>query len=158
MKLRRNVRYEAIGTAHIGTLLAEAIRDPARVRQALGVWPAWEEAVGPDIASATQPVSLRGGVELRDAHGATVKLHGGFVTGARKLPTRRALFWGCLDMARELNIHSVAEGVEDRDDWEFVRASGCDQAQGYFISRPVPAAELSAWHARWRQRCGELIG
>ncbi len=62
MKLRRNGRYEAIGTAHIGTLLAEAIRDPARVRQALGVWPAWEEAVGPDIASATQPVSLRSGV------------------------------------------------------------------------------------------------
>lgn len=62
MTPRRNGRYEAIGTAHIGTLLAEAIRDPARVRQALGVWPAWEEAVGPDIAAATQPVSLRGGV------------------------------------------------------------------------------------------------
>jgi hypothetical protein len=62
MKLRRNDRYEPIGTAHIGTLLAEAIRDPARVRQALGVWPAWEEAVGPDVAAATQPVSLRAGV------------------------------------------------------------------------------------------------
>lgn len=62
MKLRRNDRYDPIGTAHIGTLLAEAIRDPARVRQALGVWPAWEEAVGTDIAAATQPVSLRSGV------------------------------------------------------------------------------------------------
>ena len=62
MKLQRNDRYEPIGTAHIGTLLAEAIRDPARIRQALGVWPAWEEAVGPDIAAATQPVSLRSGV------------------------------------------------------------------------------------------------
>lgn len=62
MKLRRNDRYEPIGTAHIGTLLAEAIRDPSRVRQALGVWPAWEEAVGPEIAAATQPVSLRSGV------------------------------------------------------------------------------------------------
>lgn len=62
MKLRRNDRYEPIGTAHIGTLLAEAIRDPSRVRQALGVWPAWEEAVGPEVAAATQPVSLRAGV------------------------------------------------------------------------------------------------
>lgn len=62
MKLRRSDRYEPIGTAHIGTLLAEAIRDPARVRQALGVWPAWEEAVGPEVAAATQPVSLRAGV------------------------------------------------------------------------------------------------
>jgi hypothetical protein len=62
VKLRRNDRYEPIGTAHIGTLLAEAIRDPSRVRQALGVWPAWEEAVGPEVAAATQPVSLRAGV------------------------------------------------------------------------------------------------
>ena len=62
MKLRRKDSYEPLGTAHIGTLLAEAIRDPARVRQALGVWPAWEEAVGPEIAVATQPVSLRAGV------------------------------------------------------------------------------------------------
>ena len=96
--------------------------------------------------------------QLRDLPFDELKIDRGFVTGARKLPTRRAIFCGCLDMARELNIHSVAEGVEDRDDWEFVRASGCDQAQGYFISRPIPAAELPAWHARWQQRCGELIG
>lgn len=59
---RRSRYYEPIGVAHIGTLLAEAIRDPARIRAALGVWPAWEEAVGPQIAQAARPASLRGGV------------------------------------------------------------------------------------------------
>lgn len=59
---RRRTNYEAIGTAHIGTLLAEALRDPRRIREALGVWPAWEEAVGSEIAAAAQPVSLRDGV------------------------------------------------------------------------------------------------
>jgi hypothetical protein len=59
---RRNNSYEPIGTAHIGTLLAEALRDPRRIREALGVWPAWEEAVGPEIAAAARPVSLRDGV------------------------------------------------------------------------------------------------
>lgn len=59
---RRSGRYEAIGTAHIATLLAEAIRDPRRVREALGVWPAWEEAVGPQVAAAARPVSLREGI------------------------------------------------------------------------------------------------
>src|SRR4051812_20425693 len=59
---RRKVDYESIGTAHIGTLLAEAIRDPNRIRAALGVWPAWEEAVGPEIAAAARPVALRDGV------------------------------------------------------------------------------------------------
>ncbi len=62
VKARRHKNYESIGTAHIGTLLAEAIRDPRRVREALGVWPAWEEAVGPQIAAATRPVSMRDGV------------------------------------------------------------------------------------------------
>lgn len=59
---RRRQNYEPIGTAHIATLLAEALRDPRRIREALGVWPAWEEAVGPEIAAAAQPVALRDGV------------------------------------------------------------------------------------------------
>jgi len=59
---RRRHDYEPIGTAHIGTLLAEALRDPRRVREALGVWPAWEQAVGPEVAAAARPVSLRNGV------------------------------------------------------------------------------------------------
>ncbi|MFO0651979.1 MAG: DUF721 domain-containing protein [Polyangiales bacterium] len=60
--IRRRNNYEPIGTAHIGTLLAEALRDPRRIREALGVWPAWEEAVGPEIAAAARPVALRDGV------------------------------------------------------------------------------------------------
>jgi hypothetical protein len=60
--MRRRRGYEPIGVAHIGTLLAEAIGDEDRVREALGVWPAWEEAVGPQIARASRPVSLRHGV------------------------------------------------------------------------------------------------
>lgn len=64
MARRRKADYEPIGVAHIGTLLAEALRDPARIRQALGVWPAWEEAVGPQIAAAAKPVSLKEGVLL----------------------------------------------------------------------------------------------
>mgnify|MGYP001159257494 CR=1 FL=1 len=59
---RRRKDYEPIGVAHIGTLLAEAIRDPQRIRAALGVWPAWEEAVGPQVAQAARPLSLRNGV------------------------------------------------------------------------------------------------
>lgn len=62
MPKRRSARYEPIGVAHLGTLLAEAIHDPRMIQRALGVWPAWEEAVGPAVAAATRPVSLRDGV------------------------------------------------------------------------------------------------
>lgn len=61
---RRSKDYEPLGVAHVGTLLAEALRDPARIREALGVWPAWEDAVGPQVAAAARPVSLRNGVLL----------------------------------------------------------------------------------------------
>jgi hypothetical protein len=59
---RRSSRYEPIGVAHVGTLLAEALGDRALVRRALGVWPAWEQAVGPQVARRARPVALRDGV------------------------------------------------------------------------------------------------
>lgn len=62
--MRRGPAYEPIGVAHIGTLLAEALGDADLIRQALGVWPAWEQAVGPRIARAARPVALRNGVLL----------------------------------------------------------------------------------------------
>lgn len=58
---RRQRNYESIGVSHVGTLLAEALGDKGRVRQALGVWPAWEQAVGPQVASRARPVALRDG-------------------------------------------------------------------------------------------------
>ncbi len=46
----------------MGTLLAEALGDAGRVRQALGVWPAWEQAVGAQVAMHARPVALRDGI------------------------------------------------------------------------------------------------
>lgn len=42
-------------------------------------------------------------------------------------------------MARELNVASLAEGVETKQQLEFLRNKGCDYAQGYYFSKPVPA-------------------
>ena len=53
-------------------------------------------------------------------------------------------------MAHQLGMRAVAEGVEDRADWDFLRAAGCDTAQGYFIGRPMPAADLPRWVERWQ--------
>ena len=55
-------------------------------------------------------------------------------------------------MAHELGINAVAEGVENRADWDFVRTAGCDLAQGYFVARPMPADALPDWAAQWRRR------
>jgi EAL domain-containing protein (putative c-di-GMP-specific phosphodiesterase class I) len=54
----------------------------------------------------------------------------------------RIILESSLDMARKLNISSVAEGVETQEDWDLLRQLGCDLAQGYFIAKPMPAEEF----------------
>jgi EAL domain-containing protein (putative c-di-GMP-specific phosphodiesterase class I) len=51
----------------------------------------------------------------------------------------------------------VAEGVEDRADWNFLRQNHCDVAQGYFIARPMPAEDFPGWLADWEQRREQLM-
>ncbi len=50
-----------------------------------------------------------------------------------------------IDLARKLGLRAVAEGVEDGDTSDALADLGCDQAQGYFFSRPLPADQLEAW-------------
>ncbi len=55
-----------------------------------------------------------------------------------------------LDQARARGLTVVAEGVETRDMWEKLRALGVQEAQGYYIARPLPAAAVPVWLEAWR--------
>ncbi len=71
----------------------------------------------------------------------TLKIDQSFV---RKLPLceeSRILVTGIIDMARGLGFSIVAEGVETPQQFDFLAALGCHYAQGYYMSKPVPAAE-----------------
>ncbi|MDQ1438033.1 MAG: hypothetical protein QOK43_1662 [Acidimicrobiaceae bacterium] len=50
-----------------------------------------------------------------------------------------------VDLAANLGLRVVAEGVEDAASWEHLRALGCDAVQGYHLARPAPAREFQAW-------------
>jgi EAL domain-containing protein (putative c-di-GMP-specific phosphodiesterase class I) len=50
-----------------------------------------------------------------------------------------------IDLGRNLGLEVVAEGVETAECWDELSSLGCTAAQGYFLSRPLPAAELGAW-------------
>jgi len=80
-----------------------------------------------------------------------LKIDQGFVGGAPQQPRKRAVIEASLELARKLGLHVVAEGVETLEEWELLAELGCDLAQGYLVSRPVPGAELGAAIARWRQ-------
>ena len=47
-----------------------------------------------------------------------------------------------ISMGRSLNLRVVAEGVETQEELAFLQAHQCDEAQGYYFSRPVPAGAV----------------
>ena len=72
----------------------------------------------------------------------TVKIDRSFVKG---LPADRddaAITQAVIAMAHSLQLEVVAEGVETQAQLDYLRALGCDQAQGYLIGRPMPAEQL----------------
>lgn len=96
--------------------------------------------------------------QLRDIPFDELKVDRGFVHGAGTNSTVRAIFEASLALARQLSMKVVAEGVEDRDDWEFLKKSRCDFAQGYFVAKPMPAEDLPRWIENWRQRARTELG
>ena len=57
----------------------------------------------------------------------------------------RAIVSAIIRMAQALDIRTTAEGVETPGQLEFLREQGCDEGQGYYFSRPVPALQLEAF-------------
>ncbi|MDQ8161636.1 MAG: EAL domain-containing response regulator [Gemmatimonadota bacterium] len=95
--------------------------------------------------------------QLRDMPFDELKVDRRFVHGAVRDSVSRAILEASLGMARQLGMRSVAEGVEDLDDWTLLREVGCDLAQGYFVGRPMPFAAFEGWRAGWEARKPVLL-
>jgi EAL domain-containing protein (putative c-di-GMP-specific phosphodiesterase class I)/DNA-binding NarL/FixJ family response regulator len=94
--------------------------------------------------------------KLRDLPFNELKIDRGFVHGACRNESLAVFLRASISLARQLGLATVAEGVEDEDDWTFLRATACDQAQGWFIAKAMPAGELRAWASSWALRFGAL--
>ena len=90
--------------------------------------------------------------QLQDIPFSELKIDRSFVHRGTSDKTVRTMYNTCLGLARQLKMSTVAEGVEDRHDWEFVRASDCEIAQGYFVGRAMPPEAMPGWAAKWSKR------
>ncbi|MEH6565934.1 MAG: EAL domain-containing protein [Halopseudomonas sp.] len=75
---------------------------------------------------------------------STLKIDRAFVAELDEEHCDDAIIRAIIAMAHSLSLNVVAEGVEHESQLNFLKANGCDEVQGYLISRPIPADEFTA--------------
>lgn len=56
-----------------------------------------------------------------------------------------------IDLGHNLDLKVIAEGVEDKQVWDMLREKNCDFAQGFYMARPMAAADFETWLTEWRK-------
>jgi diguanylate cyclase (GGDEF)-like protein len=85
-----------------------------------------------------------------------IKIDRSFVMAMDREEQHARIVRSTIDLGRNLCLSVVAEGVESAEVWDRLAELGCDSAQGYFLARPLPAAELTAWLAERLPRQAEV--
>lgn len=76
-----------------------------------------------------------------------LKIDQSFVKNLENDPDDAALCESIIMMAHRLGIKVIAEGVETAQQYDLLKTWGCDYAQGYLLSKPIPASEFETWFA-----------
>jgi diguanylate cyclase (GGDEF)-like protein len=82
---------------------------------------------------------------LKDLPVSEMKIDQTFISGMESDVGNFAIVRSCLELARNLNLTVVAEGVETREVWQHLTELGCPTVQGYYVSRPLPPADFATW-------------
>jgi diguanylate cyclase (GGDEF)-like protein len=94
---------------------------------------------------------------LRDLPVTQLKIDRSFVQEMGRDLDDAVIVRSVVDLARNLGLQTVAEGVEDADTWEQLCALGCDSAQGYFLARPMPVDAFNSWLDEHAARIRPLV-
>jgi diguanylate cyclase (GGDEF)-like protein/PAS domain S-box-containing protein len=81
-----------------------------------------------------------------------LKIDRSFVCGINTNPGETAIVNAIINMGRSLNLRVIAEGVETAGDLAFLKAKHCDEAQGFYFSKPVPADQFASFFERHKFR------
>jgi diguanylate cyclase (GGDEF)-like protein len=114
------------------------LADPFRVRQVLDRL----NEMGLRLAIDDFGTGYSSLAYLRRLPVQTIKIDRSFVLGMTADANDATIVRSTIDLGRNLGLDIVAEGVETRECWDALRDYGCTLAQGYLISRPVPAEEF----------------
>ena len=148
--------------------LTEELAEQLAVHQASAEWlelEITESAVMADISGAMELLTQLAGMGFKlviDDFGTgysslaylkrmpvhTVKIDKSFVMGMAKDENDAAIVYTSIDLAHNLGLQVVAEGVDQEVTLSRLRSRGCDAAQGIYLSRPLTAEDLLEWLAK----------
>jgi EAL domain-containing protein (putative c-di-GMP-specific phosphodiesterase class I) len=74
-----------------------------------------------------------------------LKVDRAFVSGAATDTVARTILRSSIELGHALGLTVVAEGIESRAELDLLAGLGCDEIQGYYFSRPMPAADFPNW-------------
>jgi len=74
-----------------------------------------------------------------------LKIDRSFIVGMSEYKNDAVIVQTVISMAHHMGLRVVAEGVEDRKDWDLLDEMGCDFIQGYYIHRPQPLKKITEW-------------
>ncbi len=78
-----------------------------------------------------------------------IKIDKSFVMGMEKSESDAQIVRSTIELAHNLGLSVVAEGVENQLVYQLLGELNCDEGQGYFMSKPMPCSEFVAWRERW---------
>lgn len=79
-----------------------------------------------------------------------LKIDKSFVLNMEKDIDDTKIVRSTIDLGHNMGLRVVAEGIENEAVWHLLANLGCDQGQGYFMSKPMPATQLEAWLTQWK--------
>ena len=90
--------------------------------------------------------------ELQRMPFSEMKIDRSFVTDMGTNKDCAVIVQSIIDLAHNLNIKVIAEGVEDITVWRMLLEKGCDYAQGFYSGRPMSGTEFDLWLKNWRTK------
>jgi diguanylate cyclase (GGDEF)-like protein len=115
--------------------------DPARAKRVLEQLDAMGVQLAiDDFGTGYSSLAYLQGLPVRE-----VKIDKSFVLRVLDSSRDRVIIRSTIDLTRHLGLRSTAEGIENAEAQQWLRAAGCDQGQGVHIASPMSAAEATAW-------------
>ena len=81
-----------------------------------------------------------------------LKIDKSFVMGMENDESDAKIVKSTIDLAHNLGLSVVAEGIENQQVYNLLSALQCDEGQGYFMSKPMPSSDFVAWRNRWESQ------